>query len=483
MTQSSNKLARAQEVAALKGPRAAVPAYVEATDAMAAERRFDAAVAILADVLNARERKRGLFGSKDINPLGPDRAIVGKQFAKLTRQATINDSILELLGTLATENADDPVIRLANAEGLYRGAYMADAIDEYRYCEKLIPDDGAIQARLGELYAVMSRNPEALDYLRRGIGELMQAQHFDDVPGFAQKLLETSPQAASDVLRWLESFPDAAFSRGRDGIARVVEVARDAGLEDARWSAIERRLASLPPHDEEVAAAPARAEEPAADVSQYAEPEPAETQTTDAHADEEAQPEPAWASASASSTSAWDDVANVEPASDDEIRILFGGGAAAEEPEPAKPAASNGAASGTKSSPRPAPAAAAYTPSVSIGSSQPTAAGGLPPGLAAFTRRKGDTAFNAGDFAAAAASYERLIKAAFDPDVAAPLLECYLGLERFDDASALGLQLADHQADAGELDKAVATLALVLEHTQDPVVEQRHSELVGASSS
>ncbi|HXW50813.1 MAG TPA: hypothetical protein VEJ41_02385 [Candidatus Acidoferrales bacterium] len=473
MTQSSSKIARAQEIAALKGLRAAVPAYVEATDAMSSERRWDAAVAILAEVLNTRERKRGLFGSKEINPLASDRAVIGKQFAKLSRQAAINDSILELLGALATENPDDPVIRLANAEGLYRGAYMADAIDEYRYCEKLIPDDGAIQARLGELYAVMSRNSEALDYLRRGIGEMMQAQHFDDVPTFAQKLLEASPQAASDVLRWLESFPDDAFSAQRDSIARLAEAARDAGLEDARWAGIERRLAALPPPEE-----PAAAETVEEAQATPAQPEYADEQEAPQVEESESPPEPAWTSPS-SGTSAWDDVANVEPASDDEIRILFGSPAATEEPDSAQPAASNGVPASAKEAPRSVPS---YTPSVSIGSSQPTAAGGLPPGLAAFTRRKGDTAFSAGDFAGAAASYERLMKASFDPDVATPLLDCYLGLERFDEAATLGLQLADHQADAGALDKAVATLALVLEHTSDPAVEQRHSELVAASA-
>jgi predicted negative regulator of RcsB-dependent stress response len=73
-----------------------------------------------------------------------------------------------------------------------------------------------------------------------------------------------------------------------------------------------------------------------------------------------------------------------------------------------------------------------------------------------------------------------LLKGGFDPDVAAPLLECYLGTERFGDAAALALQLADHQADAGELDRAVATLALVLEHTKDADVERRHAELLAA---
>lgn len=496
VTAASSKLAKAQEAAALKGLRAAVPLYVEATNAMAAEERCDAAVAVLMDVLNVRERKRSLFGSKEINPLGPERPVVGKQFAKLTRTSKVTDPILELLGTLANENPDDPTIRLANAEGLYRAGYMADAIDEYRYCEKLIPDDGAIVARLGELYAIMSRNSEAVDYLQRGIGELMQSQRFDDVPEFAQKLLEVSPQAASDVSRWLESLSEDAFSRQRERITRVLETARDLGLDDARWSPVEERLAALPeeappaaprmelceePAEHEPAAAGPEEQTPARQAmsARETEPEPqtsAETQEREAH----------WAGTQPSgvagtSANVWEDVSSVEPASDDEMRILFGPAEPTEQGE-AVAGFGNGLTSGARSQPAAPSAPATYTPSVSIGSTQPTSAGGLPPGLAAFTRRKADTAFNAGDFAGAAASYERLMKAGFDPAVASPLLECYLGLERFDEASSLGLALADHQADAGDLERAVSTLALVLEHTSDPTVERRHSELLAANN-
>jgi tetratricopeptide (TPR) repeat protein len=468
VSQSSSKLARAQEVAALKGLRAAVGLYVEATDALAEERRWDAAVHILAEVLNAREKKRNLFGSREINPLGPDRALVGKQFAKLTRHAEINDSILELLGSLAVENPDEPIIRLANAEGLYRGAYMADAIDEYRYCEKLIPDDGAIQARLGELYAIMSRNAEAVDYLRRGIGELMQAQHFGEVPFFARKLLEASPNAAPDVLRWLESLPEDAFSEKRDEILAVVDRAREAGLDDARWSAIEERLDALPPR--------ALVEQlTQADKFEFAlEQDAGESATATLEEALEPASEPAYSS----SASSWEDGSGLESASDEEIRSLLGAPSEAVESAQSEPAPSNGLSAAQQAS---QPASASYTPSVSIGSTQPTAAGGLPPGLAAFTRRKGDTAYAAGDFAAAAASYERLIKAVFDQDVAANLVDCYLGLQRFDDAAALGLQVADTYAEAGELEKALAVLATIMEHTANPAIERRHSELLAAS--
>jgi tetratricopeptide (TPR) repeat protein len=474
VTAASNKLAKAQEVAALKGLRAAVPFYVEATDALGEEKRFDAAVGVLAEVLNAREKKRSLFGSKEINPLGPDRAVVARQFAKLTRGGQINDSLLELLSAIAVENPDDPQIRLANAEGLYRAGYMADAIDEYRYCEKLLPDDGGLVARLGELYAIMSRNAEAVDNLRRGIGELMQSHHFDEVAFFSHKLIEVAPQAVSDVQRWLNSMPDDALRAQRDDIRQLLDAVRDKGLDDGRWESFEQRVAALA-EAEEIAQA--------SGIGAVAEPH-AELAAPAAHefADEPAdEPEPVWGSKTgnvAIGRTAWDDVANVEPASEDEMRMLLGP-ALSSTPEPeeeAQPAAPAPEPVAQKPS-----AAAATNGATSRSAASPPASGtALPPGLAAFTRRKADAAFTAGDFVAAAQSYERLLKGGFEADVASPLLECYLGSERFAEAAELGLQLADTLADAGEHDQAVATLALVLEHTQDAHVERRHAELIAA---
>jgi tetratricopeptide (TPR) repeat protein len=476
VTTASSKLAKAQEVAALKGLRAAVPLYVEATDALAAEGRYDAAVGVLAEVLNAREKKRGLFGSKDVNPLGPDRAIMARQFARMTRGGTtINDDLLELLSQLAVENPDDPDVRLANAEGLYRAGYMADAIDEHRYCQKLIPDDGALVARLGELYGIMNRNTEAIEHLRQGIGELMQAHHFGEVAFFSNKLIELSPQSASDVQRWVGSLPDAALQAQRAELNTLIESVREKGLDDGHWSTLERRVAGLP----ELARA-ARVEDRASDapedVDTHVDVAPTSSTPVETHtvADE---PEPVWGSKTGNvqvSRNAWADVANVEPASEDELTMLLGppahrtSEAAADTREPAeseRPAAAASTTNGAPAAPARAPRPAGAT---------------LPPGLAAFTRRKADAAFKAGDFALAAQSYERLIKGSFEAEVAAPLLECYLGLERFDDASALVLQLADHYEAAGELDQAVAALALVLEHTNNPDVERRHAELLAA---
>jgi len=470
VTTASNKLAKAQEVAALKGLRAAVPLYVEATDALAAEKRYDAAVGVLTEVLNARDKKRSLFGSKQVNPLGPDRAVIAKQFAKMTRGGQVNDTLLELLSTVAVENPDDPDIRLANAEGLYRAGYMADAIDEYRYCEKLIPDDGALVARLGELYAIMSRNAEAVEHLRRGIGELMQSHHFDSVPFFSLKLIEIEPQAAVDAQRWLESLPDETWSSERGEIGHLLNAMRDKGLEDGRLVTLEERLSALPAVTEDVAVdfPSTEAEDEAVEFTPSAHgTREQERAPAEASEDEPAEePEPVWGAKAGNVTigrTAWEDVSAVEPASEDEMRMLLGPS------ESTATSANNGA---MKSAP---------TPSAAPKSAAPSPAGsGLPPGLAAFTRRKADAAFTGGDFAGAAQSYERLLKGGFDAEVATPLLECYLGTERFSEAAQLSLQLADHQAEVGDLDKALETLALVLEHTADPDVEQRRAELLAA---
>jgi len=488
VTTASNKLAKAQEVAALKGLRAAVPFYIEATDALASEKRFDAAVGVLTEVLNAREKKRSLFGSKQVNPLGPDRAVIGKQFAKMTRGGQVNDTLLELLSAVAVENPDDPDIRLANAEGLYRSGYMADAIDEYRYCEKLMPDDGALVARLGELYAIMSRNTEAVDHLRRGIGELMQSHHFDRVPFFSGKLIEIEPQAAVDAQRWLESLPDKTWSSERAEIGHLLTAMRDKGLEDGRLAILEERLAALPPVTEDVAVdfTPTEREDVAVDFISTAHAARGHAPATEASAEEPAEePEPVWGARAGNVTigrTAWDDVSNVEPASEDEMRMLLGPSESAETKEQQAPAAS------VAKTPPPAATSAnngttksAPTPSAAPKAAAPSPAGsGLPPGLAAFTRRKADAAFTAGDFAGASQSYERLLKGGFDAEVATPLLECYLGTERFNEAAQLSLQLADHQAEAGDLEKALETLGLVLEHTEDPEVERRHAELLAA---
>ncbi len=454
MTTASSKLAKAEEIAALRGLRAAVAHYVEATDALAAERRADAAVAILAEVLAAREKKRGLFGTKEVDPLGPDRAVIGRQFAKLTRLAQINDDLLEVLAQLATEQPDDPGIRLANAEGLYRGGYIADAIDEYRFCEKLIPDDPAIVARLGALYAEAGRGPEAEQYLQRGIGDLMQAQRFDEVPSFALTFLHVAPHAHQEVARWLESLPDESLAGQHEIVGQILDSVREMGLEDARWAGVHARSgalagyvvqagsADMPPQlslegdvVENVAPpsheAGAYAAEGAVDIAEGAVPASGwgASEIPDTSASDLADTGAAWSEEAGSDQSL--DLGE-QPASPEPEGELASPGDIVWEP-----AAANGSSSQTP------PVSEGFTSRVSIGSTQPTSGGGLPPGLAAFTRRKADAAFAAGDFAAAVVGYERLHRASFDPEVAARLAACYESLGRLEDAAALRSEIGD----------------------------------------
>jgi tetratricopeptide (TPR) repeat protein len=477
VTGASNKLAKAQELAAAKGLRAAVPMYIEAANALAAEQRFDAAAGVLLDLLNLREKKRSLFGSKEVNPLGHERAFVAKQFAQATRTAEVNDTILELLATLAAEYPDEPQIRLANAEALYRAAYIADAIDEYRYCEQLQPQDGMLMARLGELYAMLSRNAEATDSLRRGLTRLQEQQKFDGFCGFCLKLIEVAPDSVNDVHVWLQGLGDDVLGAQRADATKLLDAVREFGSDDGRWADLENRLAALP---EEVAAPEIP---PAEELPQG---------------------------------SAWEDSSMYEPASEDEMRMLLGPTPAAEETQtsgnngvaseteesdyPVRPAqpqgfhinagraqATSAADDGEPQAREPSPRASARpsTPApgsaISAAPAAPATAAALPPGLAAYTRRKGDGLLASGDYQAAAPCYERILKAGFEADVALPLLECYVKLARMDEATALGMQLADHQAAAGEIDKAVETLSKILEHTEDLQIEQRRSELLGAA--
>lgn len=479
VTGASNKLAKAQELAAAKGLRAAVPMYIEAANALAAEQLYDAAAGVLLDLLNLREKKRSLFGSKEINPLGHERAFVAKQFAQTTRAAAVNDTILELLATLAAEYPDEPQIRLANAEALYRAAYIADAIDEYRYCEQLQPQDGMLMARLGELYAMLSRNAEATDSLRRGLTRLREQQKFDGFCGFCLKLIEVAPDSVNDVHAWLQGLGDDVLGAQRADATKVLDAVREFGSDDGRWADLENRLAALP-------------EEVAAPEIPLAEELP--------------------------QVSAWEDSSMYEPASEDEMRMLLGPTPAAEETlasgnnglageteesdypvRPAQPqrlhinagraqatsAADDGdpqeRAPGTRATVRPGPPAAGSAISAAAAPTAPPPAAALPPGLAAYTRRKGDGLLASGDYQAAAPCYERILKAGFEADVALPLLECYVKLARMDEATALGMQLADHQAAAGEIDKAVETLSKILEHTADLQIEQRRSELLAAA--
>ena len=66
------------------------------------------------------------------------------------------------------------------------------------------------------------------------------------------------------------------------------------------------------------------------------------------------------------------------------------------------------------------------------------------------------------------------------PDVEAleMLLECYLVLDRHDEAAQIGVQLADAELAAGNRPGAIATLTTLSKKIANPTVEQRRVELM-----
>jgi len=516
VTAASKALAKAQETAAARGLRVAAPLFVEAAEALARDQQYGAAVQTLVDVLNVREKKRGLFGTKEVNPLGPDRNAVGKHFAKWTHQAPVNDSILELLGALSSEFPDDAGIRFANAEALYRAAYVADAIDEYRYCERLRPGDGGLVARLGELYALMSRNDEAEQNLRRGLGMLRQANQHDLVAPFILKLVEVKPQAAAEAIGWLEAVPQASFSEQRDAIVRICEAASQSEPQPAGLAAVRQRLASLPPRalsapisktpsvwedssgmapaseDEmrmmlgpdlapaDASAAPNRSAQPAAAAQLKSEESKARAQ-----AEQTSTPEQQAAPQRVLAAKPQIPPKKAMPGKSD-LPIMQGRRTSTVVPHVAS--VKNVAVVATPASPQPgstaAPESSASAPAANapvLKAPEVESAPALPPGLAAYTRRKAAGMFSAGDIEGARTCYERLLRGAFDSGDAAALLRCYLKLELFPDASKLGLELSSELANAGDLEAAVRTLTDVLERAPDAALLQRRAELQAAS--
>lgn len=125
-------------------------------------------------------------------------------------------------------------------------------------------------------------------------------------------------------------------------------------------------------------------------------------------------------------------------------------------PEPEPASATNGAATEASATPK--------RPSVS--------------GLASFTKRKALDLFASGEFEAASKQLERVISMSPDRDALEMLLECYLALDRHDEAARVGVQIADADVAAGNRPAAIATLTSLSKKIADPTVEQRRVELM-----
>lgn len=99
-------------------------------------------------------------------------------------------------------------------------------------------------------------------------------------------------------------------------------------------------------------------------------------------------------------------------------------------------------------------------------------------GLASFTKRKALDLFSSGEFEAASRQLERVVSMSPDRDALEMLLECYLALERHDDAARIGVRIADADVAAGNRPAAIATLTSLSKKIADPTVEQRRVELM-----
>lgn len=107
-------------------------------------------------------------------------------------------------------------------------------------------------------------------------------------------------------------------------------------------------------------------------------------------------------------------------------------------------------------------------------------AGGTAAGIRNFARRKAKELFDAGDYAEAVQSLERVARFGADSETLQMLLRCYTELNQPENAKRVGMQLADVEVEAGRLEAAVAALTTLAKTVPDPDVLKRRSELISA---
>jgi len=168
-----------------------------------------------------------------------------------------------------------------------------------------------------------------------------------------------------------------------------------------------------------------------------------------------------------SDASLWNSLSEMDPSAADEVRARLNG-----MPTPApREGASAAPAAVRLDSPPPAIATGAVP--VPQAPPRPSVSG-----LASFTKRKALDLFASGEFETAARQLERVISMSPDRDALEMLMECYLALDRHDDAARIGVRIADEDVAAGNRPAALATLTSLSKKIADPTVEQRRVELM-----
>jgi tetratricopeptide (TPR) repeat protein len=469
-------LTTAQELSARDGIRAAVLAYMEAVDALVAEKRIAQAQTVMIDLLKAQEKKKGLFGRTDKNPLGSERVTVGLKFAEIAPKGAPTEDALDQLGYLAQDFPDELTIRRANADALRLSGYAADAIDEYRYCAGAVPDDAEVNQHISDLYVGIGRPDDAAAYLVRALRLYGKHGEFTQLAVHAESLIELRPASLGDLIDLLSPAPGEALVGHLNLLDELAHRVTHAGILDVaqkakareQLQALYERLVLADRGNEGAVLGLETLKADAAPVERRRSENAAATETEPT---EQRVPEPAPVVASAP-------VQQSRPTP----------APAAATPAPASTPVRAAAVPAPAPIVAPAPVAVASIPDVAAKLPEPEKiveaparkSASAPNALVAYTRRKAKELFDAGDLAGASMCYERLLRGGSDIESLEGALDCYIGLTRTQDAARVAVELVNAKADDGDLEGALTTIDRISAISEDANFAHRRMELLVA---
>lgn len=439
MAPSNNKVAdgllsTAHDSAVHDGLRLAVPQYLQAADALVAEGRTPEALDVLAELIAAKEKKRGFFLMKKVeSPLGDTRIDVARRYAKIAMGTPPSEATLDTLNQVALDYPDEHAIRSANADALRQAGYLLDAIDEYKCCKSLMPGDVDADLRLVELYAQLGKPADAATQIRRATADAVSSGKPEAAADLALRMLDFSPPPYEACFEAFSSMNGESLSACRPQFDRAVASFAAADVPDpARRSGIVRMIVAC---GEKILA---RDRSDAALLAALDSLEPGTSTRILSALDEASSPKV----------------------------------------EPEKPAAE--AVSAPKAAPPvdAPPPVEAPPPAAPAHAARPSATAG---GLSAFAKRKALELFADSKYDEASQQLERVVRMSPDVESLEMLLECYLALDRHDDAARVGVRLADAELAAGNRPGAIARLTTLSQKIADPTVEQRRVELMKTS--
>jgi tetratricopeptide (TPR) repeat protein len=464
-------LTTAQEVSARDGLRAAVLAYMEAVDALVAEKRIAQAQTVMIDLLKAQEKKKGLFGRTDKNPLGSERVTVGLKFAEIAPKGAPTEDALDQLGYLAQDFPDELTIRRANADALRLSGYAADAIDEYRYCAGAMPDDAEVNQHISDLYVGIGRPDDAAGYLLRALRLYGKHGEFTQLAVHAESLIELRPASLGDLIDLLSPAPGKALVGHLNLLDELTHRVTHAGILDAaqkakareQLQALYERLLLADRGNEGAERGLETLKADAAPVERRRSENAAATETSPSERRATAAPPPVAAPPKPKPAP--------EPAA----------AAAPKISEPSRPLAEKVTPPAAEPVVAAAPDASAILPEpVKIVEAPPRKTAGAPNALVAYTRRKAKELFDAGDLAGASMCYERLLRGGSDIESLEGALDCYIGLARTQDAARVAVELVNAKADEGDLEGALTTIERISAISEDANFAERRMELLVA---